>query len=228
MHDEAQSGGDRARDQRGVLQWAEFEEMNVALECLPHVMRERGRNRGLADAARSSQRDEAVAQQTRRQLGQHVVPTDHPVQPMWQGRRRRRSFRCTRRECRSGVALATLHGRDEAIAAARDVGDVAGPVLAVAKHLAQLRDMDAQADLLDREAGPRVAENLVLRHHFAGTAEEQAQNIHRAAAELDRRSVPLEQPRPQRKRSERDCVEIKARPGAIAGRAMSCRGFGHF
>ncbi|MGY4416012.1 hypothetical protein ACVWW4_007748 [Bradyrhizobium sp. LB7.1] len=81
-HDEAQRGGNRASDQRRVLQEAEFEEMDVAVEGIAHVMRERGRNGGLADAAGSSQRDKAIAEQARRQLRHSVLPPDHPVQSM--------------------------------------------------------------------------------------------------------------------------------------------------
>lgn len=52
MHDEAERGRDGAGDQRSVLERAEFEEVDVALESLPHVVGERGRDGGLADAAR--------------------------------------------------------------------------------------------------------------------------------------------------------------------------------
>lgn len=145
---------------------------------------------------------------------------------MRQRRWRRHFIGRQRRWCGRLCACATLHRRDEAITPARDVGDVANTVLAVAERLAQLSDMNPQADLLDGESGPRVADNLVLGHHLAGTADEQAQNIHCAAAELDRLAVLLQQPRPQRKRPERDGIEIRDRSGAAAG-VMSCREVGH-
>ncbi|MET4826101.1 hypothetical protein ABH972_003690 [Bradyrhizobium ottawaense] len=227
MHDEAKRGGNRARYQRGILERTEFKEMDVALEPVVQVMRERDRNGGLADAAWPAQRDETIAEQARRQFGHDFVPPDHPVQAMRQRRRRRHPFGRPRRERRRLSAWATLHRRDEAITPARDVGDVADTVLAVAEHLAQLRDMNPQGDLLDGESGPRVAENLVLWHHLAGSADEQAQNIHRPTAELDRHAVLLQQPRAQRERPERDGIEIWDRSGAAAAGAMSCREVGH-
>ncbi|MGY3368072.1 hypothetical protein ACVWZL_005197 [Bradyrhizobium sp. GM2.4] len=80
VHDEAQRGCNRARDQRSVLERTEFEEMDVAVEAIAHLVRERSRNGGLSDAARPSQRDEAIAEQARCQLGHGVLSPDHPVQ----------------------------------------------------------------------------------------------------------------------------------------------------
>src|SRR3954453_1519403 len=46
MHDEAQGGGNRARDQGRVLERTKFEKMDIAVEAIAHLMRERGRNSG--------------------------------------------------------------------------------------------------------------------------------------------------------------------------------------
>ena len=100
---------------------------------------------------------------------------------------------------------------------------LARTVLAVAENLPEFSDMDPQADLLDGEARPRVGKDFVLRNDLAGAAHQQAQDIHCATAQLDRRAVPFEQARPEGKRPERDGIEIEIR----AARAISCRELGH-
>ena len=68
MNDETQRGGERADDERRIPQGTEVEKMDAALERLPHLVRQRDRDGGLADAARTSERDEALAEQARRKL----------------------------------------------------------------------------------------------------------------------------------------------------------------
>ena len=79
--------------------------------------------------------------------------------------------------------------------------------------------MDPQADLLDGQTGPRESEDFVFRHDLAGAAYQQAQDIRRAAAQLDRHTVPLKQARPERERPKRNRIEIQARE-AFAARGI--------
>ena len=68
------------------LQRTEIEKMHMAIERRQHVMRQRDGDGRLADPAGASERNEAVAQQASRQFLQNVLPSDHPLQPVWQRR----------------------------------------------------------------------------------------------------------------------------------------------
>src|SRR3954464_3206477 len=173
----------------------------------PRRVTKRSRSKRAANSATASSRP-TIRPNRRGRDGGGAPPPAHRAPPGRRGGWRRGPFGHPRRGCSPLRAPATPHGRDKAIAPARDVGDVAGTILSVAQHLAQLRDKDAQADLLDGKSGPRIAENFVLRDHFAGATDQQAQNIRRAAAEPDRQAILLQQPRPKRKWPERDGIEI--------------------
>ena len=82
MHDEAQRRGDRAGDERRVLQRAEIEKTHMTVERRPHLMGQRDGDGRLADSAGASERNEAVAQQSSRQFSQNILPSDHPLQTM--------------------------------------------------------------------------------------------------------------------------------------------------
>ncbi len=68
VHDKPQRRSDRAGDKRRVFQRAEIEKTHLAVERRPHVMGQRDSDGRLADPAGTSERDEALAQQSARQF----------------------------------------------------------------------------------------------------------------------------------------------------------------
>src|SRR3569833_4539022 len=176
MNDETQCRRDRAGNKQHNLQRTMIEEMNVALERLPHLMRDRDGDGGLANATRAPERHKAFVQQTGRQFPQDVLSPDHQADAVWErGHRRRRCLGCLRHRWWSQAARAAMNGRYEAIAPAWDVCDIARSVLSVAESLPELGNVNAQAALFHREPGPRVREHVTLRHDIAGAPDKQAQ-----------------------------------------------------
>ena len=84
------------------------------------------------------------------------------------------------------------HRRDEAVAPARDIGDVPLSRAAIAKRLAQGGDVDPQSVLLDDRVRPGASDELVLADRLAGAFNQRDENVQRPAAEAQRLSV-LEQ-----------------------------------
>ena len=204
VHDQPERRSDGTCDKRRVFQRAQIEKAHLTIERCPHVMGQRDGDGCLADPAGTSERDEALAQQSARQFLQYVLPSDHPLQTMRERNRRRslRDARCVRCRCRH----VALHGSDKAIAAARHVRDIARTLLAVAERLAKFGDVNPEADLLDNKARPRVGEKLALWDHLTRAVDQKPQDIQRPAPQLDRDTIPLEQPRlvMKRKRPEGD------------------------
>ncbi len=83
---------------------------------------------------------------------------------------------------------------DEAIAAPGHVDDVAGGFAGIAQHLAQRRDVEAQAALVDIDVGPDALDQLSLVDDFAGTLGEENQDIEGAAADMERHALLLQEP----------------------------------
>ena len=131
-----------------------------------------------------------------RKFLQNVLPSDHPLQAMRQeiGVGFSGAPRPAGMNRRSRVCYA-LHRSDKAIAAARYVRDIARTLLAIAERLAKLGDVHPQIDFLDDKARPRVGQKFILRNHLARATDQQPQDIHRPAAQLDRHTILLKQPR---------------------------------
>jgi len=75
------------------------------------------------------------------------------------------------------------HRCNKAVTPAGVVGDVAPASAAIAKRLAQRRDMDPERTVVDDRIGPGAGDQLVLVDRLAGAFDERNQNIQRAAAE---------------------------------------------
>ena len=84
---------------------------------------------------------------------------------------------------------------DEAIAAAGHVDDITGRLAGVAERLAQRCDVEAQAAFVDIDVGPDALDQLALVDDFAGALGQEDENIERAAADVKRRAVLLQEPR---------------------------------
>ena len=96
-----------------------------------------------------------------------------------------------------GGGPGALHGgnrRDEAVAAAGDVDDVALAAAAFVQVAAQRGDVHAQRGLLDHRAGPDLRNQLVLAHHLAGALDQQHQDVQRATAQRHRAAVLAQDP----------------------------------
>jgi hypothetical protein len=122
VHHESEGRSHRPGDERRVLQCPQIEETHLTFECRPHVMGQRDRDGCLADSAGTSERDEAVAQQSFGHFPQDFLSPDHPLQAVGQCDRRRRLGH-GRRRC--GCRRKPLYRSDKAITAARHVRDVA-------------------------------------------------------------------------------------------------------
>ena len=154
-------------------------------------MRDGERDRGLADAAGADDGDEAMQRKFGRNLLDRVVSSDHPGERggIWEATE-------TARACpRSPTARPGPAGR-ETIAAAGHVDDIAGAFAGIAQGLAQRRDVEAQAAFVDIHVGPDALDQLTLVDDLAGTLGEKNEDVERAAAEVKRDAILLEQPRP--------------------------------
>ena len=158
-------------------------------------------------------RQKTAPGQLRRQGGDYVVPTDDASErhgqivgcgPSIQGGRRR-------------VLMLTGHRCDKGVTPAGVVGDVASARAAVAKRLAQRRDMDPERTFVDDRIGPCAGDEPILVDRLAGAFDERDQNIESAAAEAQRLPVIKQRPlsRNQLERSEGEGLFIhrENRPG---------------
>ena len=87
-------------------------------------------------------------------------------------------------------ALSQHNRCDEAIAATRNIGQVATARLAVAERPSHGGDMDLEVALLDVDAGPDARGQLVLGDQVAGALDQGGQDLERAAAKLGRVGPP--------------------------------------
>ena len=100
LNRQPQHGGHGRGHQVGIAQHAEIDEEHGAGEGLDQVMSDRHRNRGLADAARADDRDEARSGQLGRQPENVVVAPDHARSGGWAGWRAEKRRRPPLRHCR--------------------------------------------------------------------------------------------------------------------------------
>jgi len=106
---------------------------------------------------------------------------------------------------RSGLLrLLGTHWRDEAVAAARDVGDEAIAAPAIAQRLAQRGDMDPQRPVVDDGIGPSAGDQLIPSDGLASAFDKCDEDIEGPCAEAQRLPVfeQLALRRDQAERSE--------------------------
>ncbi|MEY9705613.1 hypothetical protein ABIF50_008175 [Bradyrhizobium diazoefficiens] len=84
--------------------------------------------------------------------------------------------------------------RDEAIAAAGHIDHITGRLAGIAERLAQRCDMEAQAALVDIDVGPDALDQLSLVDDFTGAPGQEDEDIERAAADMKRRALLLQEP----------------------------------
>ena len=113
-----------------------------------------------------------------------------------------------RRRVRGGVGLV---GRDyladEGIAASRDVGDIAPPLLSVAQRFSQRGDMHTQGPFLDDDIGPYSCAESLPGDHLTSLLDERDEQIPCPAAE-PHRQLAFEQELLRRKQAERTEREL--------------------
>lgn len=153
------------------------------------MVRDRNGDRGLANAPRADNGHEAV----HRELGANLVDgfsaSDHSRKRGGKssrgcdlaGRLRRR---CIMRE-RCG----------EAIAAPGNIDNVAGTCGTIVERFSQSGDVEAKAALVHIHVGPDPLNQFSLVDDFAGVLGESDEDIERAAPDVERCAVLLQQPR---------------------------------
>ena len=126
-----------------------------------------------------------------------------------------------------GARRCALDRRDEAVPAPGDVGHITIAALTVAQGLPQLRDVEAQAALIDRYVGPGIGHQLALADDFAGAADQEREKVECPTAKRDRFAVAL-QTTLVRNNAEgpegndfRDCFGLYRRAWYAAGRHKS-------
>ncbi|MGY4357438.1 hypothetical protein ACVW0J_003931 [Bradyrhizobium sp. i1.7.7] len=145
---------------------------------------------GLADAAGADHRHEAMQRKPVRYLLDDLLPSDH-----FRERRGKGTGRCNVHGGLSGRRSRVSERGDKAVAAAGHIDDITGRLAGIAQRLAQCRDVEAQAALVDIDVGPDALDQLSLVDDFAGALGEEDQNIERAAADVKRRALLLQEPR---------------------------------
>lgn len=160
------------------------------------TMRDRKCDRGLADAAGADDGDEPMQGQFSRDLLDGVVSANHL--------RERGRYGPERGHSRGWPVLrgrGAVQGSREAIATAGHVDDIAGAFAAIAQGLAQGRDVEAQAALVDIHVSPDPLDQFPLVDDLAGSLGEKDEDVECTTAKMKRGAVSLEQPR-LRKQSE--------------------------
>src|ERR1700716_1074429 len=201
---EAQRRRDRAGDERRLIECPKIDEMNRAAKLTMLGMSDRYRYGRLADAARPDDRHEALAKQLFANRLDGFVASHHPQQASGQlgGSVCNAALSKRRRGCRAS------NGRNEAIAATRDIGHVADAGMTIAEDLPKRGDMEAQAPLFDDEIRPDPRHQLPLADDFGCTLDERAEKVERAAAQIERDAILLEESlrREETEGTERDEV----------------------
>jgi hypothetical protein len=87
------------------------------------------------------------------------------------------------------LRLLALDRRDEAVAAARDVGDEAVAAPAVAQRLAQRGDMHPQRPVVDDGIGPSARDQLIPSDDLASAFDKRNEDVEGPAAEAQRSPV---------------------------------------
>ncbi|MEI9887629.1 MAG: hypothetical protein WDN08_14235 [Rhizomicrobium sp.] len=201
---QAQCGDDRADQKPRIAEGRQLDKAHGAAKLLQKIVRDGQRHRGLAHAARTDDRDEPLGDHFAANLANRFVAADHPHR----ARRQRiggieRSFGRRRR-----VGRDPRGRRDEAIAPAGHGRQIAGARLAGVERLAQGRDVDAEADLLDEDAGPDLGQQFLVADDFTGIFGQDGKDVEGARAQFDDRIAFLEHAfrREQPERSESEDV----------------------
>jgi len=179
----------RAGDIDVALFAREIDEHDVAGKPTRQSVGERHRDRCLADAARANDADEPPGRDRPLEFVDDRLSSNHPPQ---NGGQRRPVARVGGRGTGGGDRLAQDR-RDKAIPTARDIGHVVAEGLTLAQSPAQCADLDANDGRLDVDASPDAVEEFVHAHHVALALDETEQDVHRAAAERHRGSLPEQQ-----------------------------------
>src|SRR3546814_394714 len=87
-----------------------------------------------------------------------------------------------------------LNRRHETVATPRQSRDVARPLLAIAKCLAQPRHVEPQATFLDRDIRPDPRHQVPLADNFVRARGQRSENVECAGAHFYRDGVPGEEP----------------------------------
>ena len=199
---QAEPGRERARHQARVEQRREVDETDAVLVGPGQPPRHREGDRGLADAARPGDGDEALVRQVRGERRDAVGAVDH-------GRHRRRQIRRSLRAARNAAEARLVDARDrgdKAIAAPGNRRQVAIAAAAVAQRPPQPGDLDLEIAVLDEGVRPDPRHELALADQLAGALDQRDQDLQGAAAQTHRPAGLQQQPsrREQMKRAERD------------------------
>jgi hypothetical protein len=81
----------------------------------------------------------------------------------------------------------------EAITSSGNVYDVALIALTITQGTPQLRNVEAQAALLDRHIGPRLCDEFAFLDHLAGLTDQKTKKVECAAAEGNGRPITLQE-----------------------------------
>src|SRR5882757_2413779 len=163
--------------------------MNRAAKLRKLGMSDRYRHRRLADAARPYDRHEALAKELFGNRLDGFVAPHHPQQAS--GQLGGSVCNAALGKCRRGCGAP--NGRHEAVAATRDIGHVADARLTIAEDLPEGGDMEAQAALLDDEIRPDPCHQFPLADDFGCMLDEHAEKVERAAAQIERGAILLEE-----------------------------------
>jgi hypothetical protein len=106
------------------------------------------------------------------------------VRPGGQRSRRRRP------DLRGTLAGNARYRRNERIALAGDIGDIA----ALAQRFAKRINVEPEAAFLDDTVGPHLPQQLGFPNHLSGTLKQAGENIKGPASKRDGLAVPLYQP----------------------------------
>jgi len=158
-----------------ISESAKIDKLDAVPESGGRFMRKRDGNRGLADAAWAAEGHEAALGQV---LGKHDDRRITPDEPARPGRKPLSPLigrQITR--IRSHRHRRVVNRSDETIPAAGNVDHVGLATLAVIQSAAQLDDMEAQAALVDRQAGPSPRDKVGFADDFAGTVNQQTEIV---------------------------------------------------
>ena len=187
---QAQRAGDGGQDEVGVAQQGQVGHAEVGRVSFRQGARGGAGQPGLANAAGSREGQEAVFLLDSEDVAQVGVAAEQGVDALGGG-----AWRGLGRAAGIGggggggggllgdVGQDAVDGSNEAVATARDGLDVARVRLPGAEDLAQGRDVDAEVALVDVEARPDDAEQLVLADHVAAPLHEGGQDVERPPAD---------------------------------------------
>ncbi len=199
-----QLGRQQTRDQSGILDGPEIEEVNGALKVGKQSVRQCQGDGRLAYSTCPDDRYKAVLFQQGGELTNRWVASHHdqglPRQLRGSRGGRRGFFRR-----RLSLCLRPGHPSGKAVAAAGNIGDVVDRGVRIAEPLAKGGNVKAQTDLIDDQLPPDTPDEVTLADDFRGMLEQRDQDVERTTADLEGSAVLLEPPlgRMQAKRTKR-------------------------